>query len=303
MKRVLITGASGFIGWHCLEPLKARGYEVHAIAASSHSEGPAGVTWHRANLLDAASHGPLLEGVQPTHLLHLAWYVVPGQLIHAAENFDWVTASLGLVRRFAERGGTRAVTCGTCYEYDWSHGYCNEAVTPTAPDTVYGHCKNALHELVRTFGATARLSTAWGRVFFLYGPREHPQRLVSSIVRALLRGEEAKTSHGRQVRDYLHVQDVAGGLVALLDSDRDGAYNVCSGEARTLRSIIERIGVLTGRSDLLRVGAIPARANDTSLVVGARERAERDLDWRPAIDLDDGLRRTIDWWTAHPDGV
>ncbi len=303
MKRVLVTGASGFIGWHCLEPLQARGYEVHAIAASRRPTDPAGVTWHRANLLDPASHLPLLEAARPTHLLHLAWYVVPGELIQASENFDWVTASLGLMRRFVQCGGRRSVTCGTCYEYDWNHGYCNEAVTPTAPTTVYGHCKNALHELACSFGASAKLSTAWGRVFFLYGPREHPQRLVSSIVRALLRGEEAKTSHGSQVRDYLHVQDVASGLVALLDSDADGAYNICSGEARTLRSIIERVGVLTGRAELLRVGAIPARANDTPLVVGDRRRIERELDWRPKIDLDDGLRQTIDWWTANPDGV
>ena len=91
--------------------------------------------------------------MQPTHLLHLAWYVVPGKLITAPENFDWVGASFELVRRFAEAGGQRLAVCGSGYEYDWSYGYCTEGLTPCVPDTVYGACKHALHEMVRSYAA------------------------------------------------------------------------------------------------------------------------------------------------------
>ena len=169
-----------------------------------------------------ARPGASSRSVKPTHLLHLAWYVVPGKLITAPENFAWVAASFDLVRRFAEPGGQRVAVCGSGYEYDWRYGYCSEELTPCVPDTVYGACKQALHEMVRSFAAGQGLSAAWGRVFFLYGPNEHPQRLVSSVIRSLLEGEPAPCSHGRQIRDYLHVQDVADGLVALLDSDVAG---------------------------------------------------------------------------------
>ena len=87
-------------------------------------------------------------------------------------------------------------------------------------------------------------------MFFLYGPHEHPDRLVSSVILSLLRGEPAKCSHGRQIRDYMHVQDVANGLVALLDSDVRGAVNVSSGQATTLREIVldHRTACWTGPS-------------------------------------------------------
>lgn len=311
-KKVLVTGASGFIGHHTLAPLLERGFEVHAV--TSREPGPAAaarsgagsaqgtspaldrVEWHRADLLAPGGSRALLARVKPTHLLHLAWYVVPGKLIAARENFDWVAASLELLRGFAEQGGQRVTTCGSGYEYDWRHGYCVERLTPTVPDTVYGACKQALATLTESFANQAGISSAWGRVFFLYGPREHPDRLVSSVIRSLLRGEPARCSHGRQIRDYMHVEDVANGLVALLDSDVRGAINVSSGQATTLREIVLTVGRLCGRPELIQLGAIPARANDTALVVGENARILAETGWAPRYDLEAGLRQTIEWW-------
>jgi nucleoside-diphosphate-sugar epimerase len=299
MKKVLLTGATGFIGRHCVEPLLTRGYDVHAVSSHAQTGGAAGVTWHRANLLRPGDAAALLAEVRPDELLHLAWYVVPGKLISASENFDWVASSLDLVRQFAERGGTRVVTAGSGYEYDWNYGYCSERLTPAVPNTVYGACKQALNLLVQSLAAQAKLSAAWGRVFFLYGPWEHPDRLVSSVSRSLLDGQPARCSHGRQIRDYMHVQNVADGLVALLDSRVEGVVNVSSGEATSLREIVLTIGRLLDRPDLIQLGAIPARANDTPLVVGDNTRLVSEVGWTPRFDLEAGLRQTIDWWRTE----
>ncbi len=303
MKRVLVTGASGFIGSHVLGSLHERGYEIHAVARGSRARDGFGVNWHTADLLQPGLAGDLIDRVRPTHLLHLAWYVVPGKLVQATENLDWVVASLELIRRFAEAGGVRLCVAGSGYEYDWSHGYCTEGLTPCVPDTVYGASKHALHEMVRTYAQTRALSAAWARVFFLYGPNEHPDRLVPSVIRSLLRGEPARCSHGRQIRDYMHVRDVADGLAAVLDSEIQDAVNVSSGQATTLREITSTLGRLTGRPELVELGAIPARPNDVPLVVGSNARATA-LGWQPRYDLECGLLHTIEWWRRQQsDGV
>ena len=296
MKRVLVTGASGFIGHHCLEPLLERGFEVHAVATRANPEPVKSVRWHHFDLLAPGKAAGLIETVRPTHLLHLAWYVEPGKLISAGANFDWVSASLELVRRFIDGGGTRLVGGGTAYEYDWRFGYCTEHLTPATPTTTYGACKRALHVLLDALAENGALSAAWARVFFLYGPREHPERLVSSVIRALLREQPANCSHGRQVRDYLHVQDVANAVVSLLDSDVSGPVNIASGRPVQLRDIVMTVGRLLDRTDLIKLGAIAARANDTPLVVGDNSRLVQELHWEPSFDLESGLKHTIGWW-------
>jgi nucleoside-diphosphate-sugar epimerase len=203
------------------------------------------------------------------------------------------------VQEFAAQGGKRLTVSGSGYEYDWSYGYCSEKLTPAVPNTVYGSCKQALNLLVQSFAGQAGLSSAWGRVFFLYGPNEHPQRLVSSVILSLLKGEPAKCSHGRQVRDYMHVQDVADGLVRLLDSEVTGAVNVSSGQATTLREIVLTIGRLMGKPELIQLGAIPARANDVPLVVGENLRLSNECGWKQQYELEAGLRQTIEWWQAQ----
>lgn len=298
-RRVLVTGATGFIGYHCLAPLVERGFEVIATHCSREPPALPGVTWLAADLLEAGAAARVVAAAQATHLLHLAWYVEPGRMIASPDNLRWVSASLDLMRAFREQGGERCVVSGSCYEYDWRYGYLSAALTPRTPDTFYGCAKNGLYETFRGYCAATGLAGAWGRVYFLYGPRENPRRLVSSVILALLAGREAPSSHGEQVRDYMHVQDVADALVALLDSPATGAWDIASGRAVTIRHIVERIGVLTGRAGLLRIGALPARANDLPLVVGDPTALQQQLGWRPQFDLDRGLAHTIDWWRSH----
>lgn len=297
-RRVLVTGASGFIGWHCLGPLRERGFEVHAVAraAAPPDAADAQVTWHVADLLEEGTGAAIIDGVRPSHLLHLAWYVTPGKVIASPLNYRWVARSVELLEAFVAAEGQRAVLSGSAYEYDWRDGTCIEDTTPIGPDTVYGASKAALFLLATSIARESAIPLAWVRPFFLYGPREHPDRLVASVARALLRGEPAATSHGRQRRDYLHVQDVADAIVATLDSPLVGAVNVGSGEAVELRHIVTRIGQIVGRPDLLRIGEIPARPNDVPLVVADARRLMTELSWRPRYDLATGLEATVEWW-------
>lgn len=298
MNRVLVTGADGFIGRCCLEPLRRAGFAVEAVSRRAHAPEP-GVGWRHCDLLEPGAARRLIDETAPTHLLHLAWFAKPGAWMQARENFAWVSASLDLVTAFAEAGGRRAVLAGSCSEYDWRYGWCDEAVTPLAPATVYGTCKNALRALTAALAAQSGFSCAWARIFFLYGPGEHPDRLVSSLARALLRGEPAACTSGEQMRDFLHVADVASALVAVLRTEAGGAINIASGAPVAVRDIVGRIAEQTGRAELVRLGALPSRPGDPPLVAGDPRRLRDEVGWRPAFDLDSGLADAVGWWRGQ----
>ena len=298
MKRVLLTGAAGFIGRNTIPFLRERDYEVHCayIDGQRLAEEKEGVIWHECNLLDADKQRRLLREVSPAQLLHFAWETTHRQYWTSRYNLAWVQASLNLLVNFADCGGERAVLAGTCAEYDWSPGCYREDATPLRPATLYGACKNSTREIADHYLAQKKISFAWGRIFFLYGPHEHPERMVASVINALLRGKPARCSHGRQVRDFLYVKDVASAFVALLESGVEGPVNIASGNPVTLRDVIKMIAVKIGREVLVEYGAIPAGANDPHELTADTKRLNTDVGWRPQFDLSRGLDETIAWW-------
>ena len=129
-KRVLLTGASGFVGRHAQTRLLELDYEVHAVEFRAMNDwAHPSVHTHTCDLLDDRARAALLRTVRPTHLLHLAWCATPGKFWTSLDNLSWVSASLELTHAFAEAGGARAVYAGTCAEYDWSSGRCSEEKT------------------------------------------------------------------------------------------------------------------------------------------------------------------------------
>lgn len=300
MKRVLITGATGFIGRHCLPFLVVHGYEVHAVSSRAMDGKSPNVYWHQADVLDAGKISALVTEVQATHLLHFAWYAKPGEYWNSLENIRWVEGSLHLLRVFHINGGKRVVMAGTCAEYDWRYGYCSEHVTPLVPSTLYGTCKNSLQHLLKEFSRVSGISSAWGRIFFLYGPHENPNRLVSSVICALLKGEPARCSYGNQIRDFLHVEDVASAFVALLESDVMGPVNIASGQPVALKNVICKIADKLGRRDLVQLGALPAQDNDPRVLIADVGQLSEKVRWQPKFDLDMGLEQTITWWKNTP---
>lgn len=296
-RRVLVTGGGGFIGRYVLPWLVAAGYEVHATTWRHANTYSGGVRWHQVDLLDRDAVSILCAEVRADWLLHLAWVTTPGAYVRDPANLEWTAASLWLVRRFVEHGGERMVGTGTCFEYDHHEsGALHETRSPRKPSTLYGTCKAATGDVVSRFADEVGISNAWGRVFFLYGPHEHPGRLVASVVRALLANRDADVTHGRQVRDFLHVQDVAEALCTLLESEVTGPVNIGSGVASSLRDVVLTIGANLDRTEHIRLGARPTAADEPRTIVADIARLRDEVGFTPNWTLETGLNDTIAWW-------
>lgn len=296
MMRLLVTGASGFIGRQVLGQL-AHLSDIHAISSRPREDLHAGadpVTWHTADLRNAREATAIVVRVAPTHLLHLAWNAEHGVFWHAPDNEQWAEATIAMVNTFVAHGGQRFVGAGTCAEYDWTaiDGPCREDATPLGPRTPYGRAKLRAWRSIVDASTRANVSVAWGRIFLLYGPGEDPRRLVPSIATALREGRRAAVTEGTQLRDFLHVSDVARAFVTLLGADVRGAVNIGSGDPVAVRQIAEMLGRLSGRPDLIDYGAIPMRADDPPQLVADATKL-RQTGWSPRVSLGEGLEEAF----------
>jgi nucleoside-diphosphate-sugar epimerase len=299
--KVLVTGASGYIGRHVLLPLLDSGCEVYAISRRMNVdfEWPPGVRVLTLDLFDDAARQKAFSEISPQWLLHLAWYAEHGKFWEAQDNIAWLSLSIRMLGEFAQQGGQRLVVSGTCAEYRWDGEPCREVSTPLEPRSLYGICKATLFRFLEAAAARLGLSYAWGRIFLLYGSSEFEGRLIAATARALLQGQPALCTHGKQVRDLLHVEDVARALVRILTSRVEGPVNIGSGEPIAIAQAVSELAQRAGRTDLLRLGALPAREDDVPLLIPDISRLRDEVGFRPALTLAQGLHKTLEWWEGH----
>jgi nucleoside-diphosphate-sugar epimerase len=296
--KVIVTGGSGYIGRHALSPLVDSGCEVYAISRQRDVDfkWPRGVRVITLDLFDDAARQKMFAEISPQWLLHLAWYAEHGKFWEAKENIAWLSLSIRMLGEFAQYGGRRVVVSGTCAEYRWNGEPCREASTPLEPRSLYGICKATLFKFLEAGAGRLGLSYAWGRIFLLYGSSESEARLIPATARALLEGRPALCTHGEQIRDFMHVEDVARALVRILTSGVRGPVNIGSGEPISIAQAVGELAQRAGRAHLLRLGALPPRDDDVPVLIPDIARLRDEVGFRPALSLAEGLQKTLAWW-------
>ena len=301
---VLVTGAGGFVGSQVVRHLIASNIDVAAMVrpGTDHprlSDLEDTVQILEADLTDADAVAAVLAITKPESCIHAAWYAVPGKYLSSLHNIDSLRTSLSLLEQLATAGCGHLVAVGTCFEYEMRREPLTEDST-TKPFTLYAASKLAFMLVGQRRAQQLDMGLAWGRLFYLYGPYEDERRLMPQAIKALSTGAEFATTPADQVRDYLHVEDVARGLCALSRHRLSGAFNVCSGEAVTIAALMQTLGELLGRPELIRLGAFPPRDWDPPYVCGDSTRLRTEAHWSPRYDLKGGLAQTVAWWkTQH----
>jgi len=289
MKKVLLTGSTGLIGKYAIQPLLDAGFEVYAVTLTDEkSEG--GLNWVKANLLEAESLAQLFAEVKPEYLLHFAWDTTPGVYLESNINFDWLKTSLEMLKQFKLNGGKRAVFAGTCFEYEFQNEPIKE-YDKLNPTTVYAKCKNYLNELATLFCQKNDISFGWGRIFYVFGAREHEKRLTGHIIKSLKQDKEVVISSGKLVKDYIYAKDIAGAFAKFLDTEVEGCVNICTGKPVSLETFAGKFAEKLNKSEFLTVKY--EDRGEPPVIAGDNTRLTEEVGYKNFYSLDEAIDEII----------
>lgn len=284
--RVLLTGASGFLGRYVLARLQNHGIST-VVAGRSLPANVSQKDFVQADLLDHSDLHKLVAESRATHLLHLAWYAEHGKYWTSPLNLRWTEATIRLVEAFCHSGGQKVVMAGTCAEYDWSYGYCREDITPANPGTLYGVAKDATRRLTMAVCAEHKVPAVWGRIFLPYGQGEDSRRLIPSLIE-VFQGKRAPFGvNAAAYRDFLHAADLAEGFVSLLQEDATGIYNLCSGQPIQIGDMVRHIAHSLNADPHTVLDLSTERPDEPGFLVGDNHKL-KSLGWmsrRSLIDI------------------
>lgn len=286
MKKVLLTGATGLIGKYAIQPLIDNGFEVFAISSAEKGNSKDNVNWIKADLLNSSDIRLLFEQIKPEYLLHFAWDTTPKVYLESNLNFDWLEASLEMLKQFKLNGGKRAVFAGTCFEYKFKDEPLKED-GELNPTSTYAKCKNHLNQLSTIYSEKNDISFGWGRIFYVYGENENPQRLVPVLINNLKNNKEVTITTGELIKDYMFAQDIASGFVKFLDSEVRGNVNICTNIPIKVKEIANIIAKRLNKEHLVKFKN--QDNNEPKIILGDNTRLSQEVKFTPKYPLEAGL--------------
>jgi UDP-glucose 4-epimerase len=304
-RRVLVTGATGFIGRHVVRALHAMDADVHALTRWDGDAVDAGIapaTCHRGDLTDPKSIVEIVTRVVPEHVVHL------GAFTHVGRSWEYAseciqtnvqgTVDLLLALREVECRRVLYVSSSDVYGDIPAPFAEDDAVNPLSPYAVSKYSAERFCVLDYRVNGTPIVIV---RPFSVYGPGQSSDRVVPEIILCALRGTELRMTDARQTREFNHVDDIASGIVAALTAPgiEGEILNLGCGEELSIREVTGLILDLMGNPITARFGAIPPRPNEVPRMAADSMKARRLLGWQPQRQLRQGLAATIDWYRAH----
>jgi nucleoside-diphosphate-sugar epimerase len=296
-RRILVTGAGGFVGAATVRAALAEGHKVMALVRRPGSIRLAGLmgdlSVYAVDLSDTAAVSDLLAKLKPEIVIHSAWEGVGGAMRAGDIQFENIRTSLSLADATIAAGASKFVGIGSQAEYGRYDRRITESDLPQ-PTMLYGAAKVSACHLTQQRAREADIGFAWLRLFSVYGPGDNPNWLIPSTAAALVKGIAPKCTLGTQKWDYLHIDDVAQGvLAAAITNDATGVFNLSSGEPTAVRTIVEHLRDLAAPGLHLNFGEIPFGPDQIMHLEGDNARLMGATRWRPKIALMQGLSDVV----------
>jgi len=305
-KKFLLTGATGFIGSCLLRRLIVMGAKPHIIIRKNArlwriKDILPGVKCHVVDMTDDKALKALVKRVRPDIIYHLA-----ANGAYSSQNDPErivainITGSWNLLRAAVEAGCSLFVNTGTSSEYGFKTGPLKESDT-LEPESYYAASKCAMTWLCAQAASQGHLATVTLRPFSVYGPYEEPTRLVPKLMEAFFKGKAIDLVNSKTAHDFIYIDDVLDAYLNIeeLKKNSGDVFNIGTGRQSTIKEIVEITQKISGKSADLRWGAMPARSWDTSHWVADVSYAKERLGWSAQVSLEEGLRKTWEWYCHH----
>jgi len=288
--RILITGASGFIGSHLFPLLELNGHQILSISRNYELHSKPHFIF--GDLLQPYTYRDKVLHFRPECAIHLAWSGLPDySLQNCRKNFN---ASIDLFEVLEKADCKKIFIAGTCWEYGVLTGPVSED-QDCEENSLFASFKKALYSVGKSYFVTEGSQFIWGRIFFVYGPRQRETSLIPSCIRALSAGLLPAINNPMATNDFIYVGDVADAIKKLVESDEaSGIYNIGSGQSVLVSDVVNNVAVKLGMQKLYQ--GLPST---TLIGLEANISRIKKIGWEPAISIQTGLASTIDMWRAE----
>lgn len=301
MRRVFVTGVTGFLGARIAELLIDHGCELAVLvrnggAARLGADIQKNCTIIHGDLSNADSYSTALRAFRPDTVIHAAWSGVSGAQRDAHVQVQNIVDGVALLEIAASCGCRVFVGLGSQAEYGSLNRKVSE-VEPTDPTTLYGISKLAFSKISATFCRVTGLRHVWIRVFSVYGPRDHSSAMIPSLIRRLQAGEQPKLTACDQLWDFLYIDDAALAVIRAAErTDVEGVFNLGSGSAPLLRDTVSFLRDCVSPGAVLGFGAIPYAPGQVMHLEADITKLVQKTGWHPAWPLNKGLQATARYY-------
>jgi len=306
-KRVLVTGAAGFIGANLANRLLNQNYKVHALVKNETSMWRLAnmrndIYFHHTSLLDKGNITTLIRKINPHIIIHLAAYgSAPTQRNEDKILQTNIIGTFNLLNACLDINFDIFINTGTSTEYGIVNSKINENVYPK-PLSLYGASKVSATILCELFARAYKKKIITIRPFSVYGPYEEKIRFIPTIIRSLIEQKEIQLTKETIRRDFIYIDDLINAYINAINYQsyiKHSIYNIGSGVEHTNKQVVQTLFKVTNLKSKLKIGAFAKRKWDTTHCVSDISLAKKDLKWQPINSLDQGLLKTYNWFLVN----
>ena len=295
--KVLISGASGFIGLPLVEKLSESGCEVMALSRTCiETKTTSTVQWLKADLSLPESYREEVKAFSPEIVVHLSWQDIPDfSLKKSQDNLNQSLEFLSFVSEI--ESCKKIIAAGTCLEYNKDHGKCLESELGTAKDH-FTWAKHALYSWLSMTCKQKDIQLLWMRIFYVYGPRQRLESLIPTILNNLKEGRLPELRTPKNANDFIYIDDVVDAFIkAILVNNNSMIYNLGSCISTPVLEVCRISERLILGSDIL-TKQLESSSKDTECDVdfwADYTLSKKYLGWKPNTTLEDGIKKTLQW--------